>query len=66
VSEGEREIAYSDPPLKWPPPLNEPPAILSADLSLDPLNFTDDDYDCIVSTVEKIGVVIAIGLPKIC
>jgi len=33
---------YSDPPLKWPPPLNEPPAILSADLSLDPLHFTDD------------------------
>jgi hypothetical protein len=56
---------YSDPPPKKPPPLNEPPAILNADLRSDLLYFIHDCH-CIVSTVEKIGVAIAIGPPKTC
>jgi hypothetical protein len=56
-------VEYSDPPPKKPPPLNEPPAILNADLRSDLLYFIHDCH-CIVSTVEKIGVAIAIGLPK--
>jgi hypothetical protein len=56
---------YSDPPLKKPPPLNEPPAILNADLRSDLLYFIHGCHR-IVSTVEKIKVVIAVGLPKVC
>ena len=43
-------------------PLNESPAILSADLSLGPPHLAYRLY-CAVSTVEKIGVGIATSLP---
>ena len=46
-------------------PLNESPAILSADLSLGPPHLAYRLY-CAVSTVEKIGVGIATSLPGIC
>jgi len=56
---------YSDGSRNEPPSLNEPAAILSADLSLDLLHFIHGCC-CIVSTVEKNMVAIATGLPKIC
>ena len=40
-------------------------AILSADLPLDLLHFIHG-YRCIISTVEKIGMVITTGISKIC
>jgi len=56
-------VVYSYGSLNEPRSLNEPAAILSADLSLDPRRFI---HDCCrtVSTVEKIAVGITTGLPK--
>ena len=50
--------------LNEPPSLNEPAAILGVELSPDLLHLM---YGCryIVSTVEKIGVGVAVGIPKI-
>ena len=45
--------------------LDEPAAILSADLLLNLLHFMHG-YRCTTSTVEKIGMIIATGIPKIC
>ena len=49
---------YSDGSLGEPSSLDEPAAILSADLPLDLLHFIRG-CRCIISTVEKIGVAIA-------
>ena len=49
---------YSDGSLSEPSSLDEPAAILSADLLLDLLHFICG-CRCIISTVEKIGVAIA-------
>ena len=47
-----------------PPPLNEPAAIPSEDLSLGTLHFMYDfHYD--ISTVKKITALIAAGVPEI-
>ena len=55
---------YGNGPLNEPPPHNEPPAILTGDLSLGLLHFIYC-YRCVASTIEKIGAVIATVLPKI-
>ena len=56
---------YSDGSLGEPSSLDEPAAILSADLLLNLLHFMHG-YRCTTSTVEKIGMIIATGIPKIC
>jgi len=58
-------IMYSDGSLSEPSSPDEPAAILSADFPLDLLHFIHG-FRCVIPTVEKIGVVIATGIPKIC
>ena len=56
---------YSNGSRDEPPSLNEPAAILSVDLHLDLLHFIQG-CRCVVSTVGKIRVFVAINLPGIC
>ena len=58
-------LLYSDGSLNEPSSPDEPAAILNADLLLDLLYFIHG-CPCIISTVEKIWMVIAMGVPKIC